>query len=455
VAISKEITRLEHSSVKLTVTVDKDDVGAQYDELLSGYSKNLQIPGFRKGKAPKEVLERKFGATLKEEALGRIIEKSITKIFEDESFSRTDKPLPYSTPQVGDEPSFSLGSDLSFSVTYDVMPSVKVETWKGLTVEAPDAEVSDEDINRELEAIRDRNAIVQDKDDGEAALKDDVVTVDYQELSEAGKPLDATKREDFVFTLGSGYNLYKFDDEVAGMKKGETKDIEKTYPGDFADKDLAGRTIKLRITLTALKKKILPELDDDFAQDVDEKFKTLEDLKVNIKERFSRNLDKRLRDIKLNNLLEKIMQGVPVEIPESMIRIELESRWRNLARRFNTSPEDLLKIMGASGKTAEEISAEWRPDVLKALHSRLIVESLMEELGLEAADNEMEKEYEKMAEESGQPIEDIKKYYEQDNMRMYLKEEIKERKLFDLLLAENTIKKGKKEKYLDLVGTNG
>ncbi|MDR2079840.1 MAG: trigger factor, partial [Treponema sp.] len=285
--------------------------------------------------------------------------------------------------------------------------------------------------------------------------KDDVVTVDYQELSDAGEPLDATKREDFVFTLGSGYNLYKFDDDVAGMKKGETKDIEKTYPGDFADKDLAGRTIKLRITLRALKKKILPDLDDDFAQDVDEKFKTLEDLKANIKERLSRNLDKRLRDIKLNNLLEKIMQGVPVEIPESMVRIELESRWRNLARRFNTSPEDLLKIMGASGKTAEEISAEWRPDVLKALHSRLIVESLMEELGLEAADNEMEKEYEKMAEETGQPVEDIKKYYEQDTMRTYLKEEIKERKLFDLMLAENTITKGKKEKYLDLVSTNG
>jgi trigger factor len=455
VAISKEITRLEHSSVKLTVTVDKDDVGVQYDELVSGYSKNLQIPGFRKGKVPKEVLERKFGATLKGEALGRIIEKSITGIFEDESFPREDKPLPYSTPQVEDEPALTLGSDLRFSVTYDVMPSVKVETWKGLTVEAPDAEVSGEDISRELEAIRDRNAIVQDKDDGEAALKDDVVTVDYQELSGAGEPLPASKREDFVFTLGSGYNLYKFDDDVAGMKKGETKDIEKTYPGDCADKDLAGRTIKLRITLTALKKKILPELDDDLAQDVDEKFKTLEDLKADITDRLSRNLDKRLRDITLNNLLEKIMEGVPVEIPESMVRIELESRWRNLARRFNTSPEDLLKIMGSSGKTAEEISAEWRPDVLKALHSRLIVESLTEELGLEAADDEVEKEYEKMAGETGQPVEDIRKYYEQDNMRIYLKEEIKERKLFDLMLAENTIKKGKKEKYLDLVSANG
>ncbi|AEF85937.1 trigger factor [Treponema primitia ZAS-2] len=450
-AITKEITRLEHSNVKLTVTVGKEDVRTQYDELLSGYSKNLQIPGFRKGKAPKDVLERKFGSGLKEEALGRIIEKSITDIFEDEGFPKGDRPLPYSTPQVEEEPVLALDSDLSFSVVYDVMPAVNVATWKGLEVEAPDVSVSEEDISRELETVRDRNAIVQDKEDGEEALKDDVVTVDYLELSEAGEPLDDTKREDFVFTLGSGYNLYKFDDEVVGMKKGESKDITKTYAEDFTDKDLAGKTIKLRITLSALKKKILPALDDDLAQDVDEKFKTLDDLKADIRGRLTKNLDKRLRDISLNNLLEKISAETPVEIPESMIRIELDSRWRNLARRFNTSAEELLKIMGTSGKGYEQIIEEWRPDVIKALHSRIIVEKLMEEQKLEASDDEFEKEIVNLSAETGSSVEDIKKYYEQENMKEYLKEEIKERKLFDIMLAENTIKKGKQEKYTDIV----
>jgi trigger factor len=457
VAISKEITRLEHSSVKLTVTVGKDDVRSQYDELLSGYSKNLQIPGFRKGKVPKEVLERKFGSTLKDEALGRIIEKSISGIFDDESFPKEDKPLPYSSPEMEEEKALTLDldSDLSFSVVYDVLPKVTVETWKGLEVEAPDAVVADEDISRELEIIRDRNAIVQDKDDDAQALSGDVVTVDYLELSETGEGLDATKREGFVFTLGSGYNLYKFDEEVAGMRKGESKDIVKTYPEDFTDKDLAGKTIKLRVTLTALKSKILPALDDDLAQDVDEKFKTLDDLKADIQQRLTKTLDKRLRDITLNNLLEKITGTTPVEIPESMIRVETESRWRNLARRFNTSAEELLKIMGTSGKGYEEMIAEWRPDVIKALHSRLIVETLMEDQKIEASDDEVEKEIENLAVETGSPLEDIKKYYEQQNMKDYLKEDIKERKLFDILLAENTIKKGKKEKYTDLITNNG
>jgi trigger factor len=382
------------------------------------------------------------------------MEKTLTGIFDDESFPREDKPLPYSTPDVQDTPVLNLEEDLCFAVVYDVLPKITLGTWKGLSLEAPDASVTNEDLNRELEAIRDRNAIVRDKDEGLPALKDDVVTVSYAELSDTGEVLAGTEREDFVFTLGSGYNVFSIDDEITGMKTGETRDIEKTYPQDFSNPDLAGQTKKIRVRLTALKEKNLPELDDDLAQDVDEKYKTLDDLKAGIREGLTKNLDKRIRDITISGLLEKIMETTPAEVPESMIRLELDSRWRNLARRFNTSTEELVKIMGASG-TADDIMAEWRPDAVKALHSRLIVETLIKNLALEASDEEIEKEFESLAGEAGSSVEDIKKYYEQPEAREYLKEDIKERKLFDLLLAENKIKKGKKENYLDLVKNNG
>ncbi|MDR2020320.1 MAG: trigger factor [Treponema sp.] len=453
--ISKDIVRLEHSSVKLTLTVGKEEVRSQYNEMLAGYTKSLQIPGFRKGKAPREVLERKFGSALKDEALGRIIEKTITGLFEDENFPKEDRPLPYSTPQVQDEPVLDFDADLTFSVVYDTLPQFTVKTWKGLEVEVPQAAVSNGDINRELETIRDRNAIVMDKDESAAAAAGDVVTVNYLELSGTGEPLPGTEREDFVFTLGTGYNTFKFDDEMTGMKKGEIRDIEKSYPADFEDKDLAGKTKKIRITLSALKEKKLPGLDDDLAQDVDEKYKTLEDLKNSIRERLTRNLEKRIRDITVSKILEKVMENTPVEAPESMIRIELESRWRNLARRFNTSPEELVKIMDKSGQGYEAITAEWRPDAVRALHSRLIVETLMKDLALEASDEDAEQALENMAAESNSPLEDIKKYYQQENMKEYLKEEIKERKLFDILIKENTVKPGKKVNYLDLAANNG
>jgi trigger factor len=455
VTISKEITPLEHSSVKLTITVGKDDVHSEYDEILEKFAKTIQIPGFRKGKAPKEVLVRKLGDALQGEALGSIIEKSITEIFEDQGLSKTERPLPYSTPQVQDEPKFDPERDLTFSVVYDVLPQVSMGRWKGLEVEVPDVSVTDEDLNRELEAIRERNAFVLDRDEEAAAEKGNVVTVNYCETGDDGAVVPGSERQDFAFTLGSGYNIYKFDDEITGMKKGETRDIEKTYPEDFSDAELAGKTIKIRVSLTALKEKKLPDLDDDLAQDVDEKFQTLEDLKKSIRERLTKTLEKRLRDIKISKLLEKMVENTPVDVPESMIRIELDSRWRNLARNLGVSPEGLVRIMENTGKTPEEIQEEWRPAAIKALHSRLIVETLIEEQGMTASDEETDRELETIARESETSLEEVKKYYGQEHMKDYLKEDIKEKKLFDLLLAENTIKMGKKENYLDIVGNNG
>jgi trigger factor len=241
---------------------------------------------------------------------------------------------------------------------------------------------------------------------------------------------------------------------MTGMKKGEIKEVEKTYPADFSDPELAGKTKKIRVTLKELKKKILPDLDDDFAQDVDEKYKTLEDLKNSIRDRLTKDLDRRLREIKLNALLEKIMELTPVEVPESMVRVELDSRWRNLARQFNIPPEELLKHTAASGKSYDDILEEWRPVAIKSLHSRLIVETLMEDLHLEVSEEETAKEMESMAESTGSSLEEVKKYYEQEQERLYLQEDIKEKKLFEILLAENTVKKGKQEKYLDLIDHN-
>jgi trigger factor len=455
VAVTKEITRLEKSNVKLSLTVPKDEVRSQYQKLLADYAKNVQIPGFRKGKVPQEVLERKFGEALKGEALGHIIESAVSGILHDENLPREEKPLPYSTPQLQDEPKLDLEQDLTFSVEYDVLPAVNVGQWKGLEVEAPDAGVTSEDIDRELEEVRERNAIVLDRDDGVAAQSGDVVTVNYAEIGENGEALPNSQREDFVFTLGSGYNIYKFDDEIRGMKKGETREFDKTFPADFADSTLAGQAKKLRVTLTALKEKKLPDLDDDLAQDVDEKFNTLDDLNNSIRERLEKSLQRRLKDIKISKLLEKIMENTPVVIPESMIRVELEGRMRNLARRFNTSADGIMKMLSQTEDGLDNIEKEWRPGAEKALHSRLIVETLMEEQKLEASDEEVEKELETMAAETGTALEEFKKYYEQENMKEYLKEDIKERKLFDILLAENTIKPGKKEKYLDLMANNG
>ncbi|MDR1930501.1 MAG: trigger factor [Treponema sp.] len=447
------ITRLEHSAVEMTITVDKDQVRAAYDEHIRDYIKSVQLPGFRKGKVPREVLERKFGGALKEEFLNKLLGKTVQDIFQDESFPGEDQPLSYSEPRLEKEPVFDLEQDLSFSLVYETLPRMEVGPWKGLEVEVPDVEIGEEDINRELEELRERNAIVLDRDDDAPARRDDVVTVNYCEL-EGGVPVGGSEREDFVFTLGSLYNIYQFDDDIIGMKKGETREIEKTFPGDYPHKDLAGQTRTIRVSLRALKEKRLPDLDDDLAQDVDEKYKTLEDLKNNIRERLEKTLAARIREITVSRILEKVLETTSIDLPESMVLMELNSRWRNLARRLKIPQDKLEENLVQSGQDAEKIREGWRPDAERALKSRFIVETLMEALKLEASDEDLEREFETLAADSSASPEEIKKYYEQENAGEYLKENIKERKLFDLFIAENTVKKGKKENFMELISEN-
>ena len=452
-AITKEFTNLEKSNVRLSITVPKDDVRAKYDAMLREYSKELQIPGFRKGKVPKEVLERKFAEALKGDALGRIIESSLKEVFEDEKLERHERPLPYSTPELKDEPKLDLEQDLQFSVEYDVLPKISIGQWKGLTVDYPYAEVEKEDIDRELEEIRERNAIVMDRDDSAAAVKGDVVTIDYDFFDDNGESLPDLKRTGFAFTLGSKMDFFKFEDDIIGMKKSETREFEKKFDDNDANPDLAGRTRKVQLTLTGLKEKKLPDLDDDLAQDVDEKFKTIDDLKNSIKERLTKNLERRLQDIKLSELLKKIMENTPVVLPESLVQAEIESRWQRIASYYKTSVDVIKQYMNYGGENGEK-EDERRVMAEKALHSRMIVETLIEEQKIEASDEDAEKEMEKLAGERNVSAEEIRKGYNENNI-FYLKEEIKERRITDLLLSENTMKPGKKENYLDFMSDNG
>ncbi|MDR0760563.1 MAG: trigger factor [Treponema sp.] len=454
--VTKEFKRLEHSALQLTLIIGKDDVRSEYDTIIAKYAKDMQIPGFRRGKIPREILLRKFGEAFKGETLEKIVEKAISTVFEDASFPKENRPLPYSVPQLKDtDLKLDLETDLTFSVVYDTFPQIVAGPWKGYEVEAPDAEISDEDLDRELQILRERNAVVLDKDDNAATAAGDVVTVNYVEIADTGDLIPGTERQDFVFALGTGHNIFKFDDEVAGMKKGETRDIDKSYPEDFEDQDLAGKTKKIRVTLTALKEKRLPELDDDLAQDVDEKFTTLEDLKNSIRERLIWNLERKVREVTVNQLLAKIMDSTPVDVPESMIQVELESRWQDLARQLKVTPEVLEKKTEKPDRSKSLLFEGWRPEVVRALQIKLIVNTLIQDLGIDAGDEDIEKEFEAQSRGTGASVEEIEKYYESDQMREYLKEQIRERKLLDLLLAENTIKKGNHTKYLDLVSNNG
>ena len=453
--VTKEVTKLENSAVKLTATISKEEVAAGYSKNLAKYAKNVQLPGFRKGKVPPKVLEQKYGDSLKQEALADLIDESLNQIFAEED-AKDIRPLPYSQPRLENDkiPEFSTDKDLVFTVVYDVFPTVEVKDFSKIEVKEPQCEVGEKELNEELKAIQERNAMVIDKKDGDSVEKDNIVTIDYSELNDDGSVVDGSKREGFVFTVGTGENIYKIDDDIMGMKKGDTKEITKTYAKDDADADLAGKTKKISVTVKAIKVRDLPALDDDLAQDVNEKYKTLDDLKKDITKGLEANLKRKIEEVKSQSLLDQLVEKNPIVLPASMVAAENEHRWTMMAQQFRTTPEQLEKMVAASGQTKESMLEQWAGNAEKMLKARLVVDALLREKNISVTPEEVESEYAKLAEESGTSVEEIKKYYDEPRAKEYIIDEIKEKKLFEELYKQVKVSKGDKVAFADLFKNN-
>lgn len=450
---TKEITKLEHSAAKLTVTVAKEDVANGYKTTLGKYVKQVQIPGFRKGHVPASVLERKYGEQIKMEAAGDLIDSVLNEIFQDEK-ELSNRPLPYAQPKMDEMPAFDTAKEFTFTVTYDVFPSVEVKDFNGISVKEPQVSVGDAEVEEELKGIQERNAAVIDKKEDEKAEKDNIVTIDIEEIGEDGKVVEGTKREGFTFTLGTAENVYKIDDDIIGMKANETKEITKKYAKTDADKNLAGTTKKYSVTVKQIKVRKLPALDDDLAQDVSDKYKTLADLKADILKKLNIAKDRKIKEIKVNSLLEQLIEKNPIEIPASMLQAELNGRWGQMAQQFQTTPEDLERMVVASGQKKEDMLAQWTGDAEKMLKSRIIVDSLLKSKNISVTPEEVEEAYQKLADSNGVSVEDVKKHYADPRAKEWFIDDVKEQKLYDDIFAQIKVAKGDKTSFADLFKAN-
>jgi trigger factor len=443
---SKSIEILENSAVKLTVSVQKEESKKEYDELLEKYSKTVQIKGFRKGNVPTSVLEHKFGDGIRQEASMNIIDNALKVVFEEIE----QKPLHYASPILeNEELTLDLDKDFTFTVTYDTFPDVKPGEYKSIAVEEPSVTIGKKEIDRELKVIQDQNAVVIEKKEG-GVEKDDIVTINYVEMN-GDEEKEDTRREDFVFTVGSGYNLYNLDEDIIGMGKDEEKIIVKDFPEDYSHKELAGQKINLKVKVSTIKVKELPELDDELAQDVNEKFETLKDLKDDIKAKLKETADRRIREDKIEFLLTKILENSTINPPVAMAKAELENSWHNFVAESRMGEEGVIKILAMQGKTKDDLFEEWKPSSEKALKTHLLLDKLVENEKVEVTDEEIDEEIKKQAEASNRTFEETKEIVENNGMIPYLKVDLSRKKMIDLIVESAAVKKGKKINFLDLV----
>jgi len=448
---NKELKALENSTIELSVTIEKDSLKKEYDDLLKQYAKSAQMKGFRKGKVPTAILERKFSDSIKSEAGFNLIEKSLEEILKDVE----KKPLPYYTPKLKNEENFSvdMDKDLEFTVTYETYPDITLGQYKGIEIEVPEVELTNEDEERELKRYQEQNAIVSEEKDG-TVKKDNVVTINYSEINENGEIVENTKREDFTFTVGTGYNYYKIDDDIIDLKTNEEKVIEKKYADDFEYKDLAGKNIKIKVKVTSIKSKQLPKIDDELAQDINEKYKTLDDLKKDIKERQNGMIETKLKNLKQQRILDKIIEASKLDVPLSMLENELEHSWNNFLYQFGGSEQKVLQLLEMQKKTKNDLLEEWKPAAIKSVKSQLIINKIVNEEKIEVSDEETAEEIKKQSLQSGMSEDDFKKYVEENNMTEYVKHSMRERKGYDMLIENGVIKKGEKINFLAFISLN-
>ena len=329
-----------------------------------------------------------------------------------------------------------------FAIKYDIFPLFEVPAYTGISVEIPKVEVSEANIEKELEKLREQNALVVEKT--APAADGDIVTVDYVEHDAEGKEIETTNRKDFVFTLGSGTNFYKIDTDVVGMAKDETKTITKTYAEDHDQPEYAGKTISLLITVKQVKVREVPALDDDFAQDVSEEYKTVADLVAATKAKLENGLKSHIEETKLNALFDRILENVTISLPESMINTEVDSSWKKFVSQSGMPEAQILKFLEFQGQSKADFTQSWRESAAKNLRIQLVMEKVKEQenFALDSA------EVDAIAADQLKDVTDekMKDYY-----RAAIEDDMKFKKAGEFLLANNTITEGAAVSYDDFM----
>lgn len=451
---TRELSVADDSEVRLTLTVAGDSVRETYDGIIADLRRKARLKGFRRGKAPREVLVRKFGPALLAQTTEQVIKESLEQAVGEIEH----KPLPFAPPALDSVPQLVLEEDLTFTVTYDTYPQVELGPYRGLPLERPQVRIADADLERELSRLQERNAVVTDKpadDSGQVLVaRGDVVTVNHVEQDAAGQPVPDSERRDFVFEVGTEYNVYRMDEELVGMARGADKVFTKSYPADYQYSDLAGRTVTLKVTVTSVKEKQLPDLDDELAQDVSERFETLDDLKADLRSRMQGDADRRVRDRLIGQLMDKVVETSQVPLPKSMIAADLEGEWRSLVARSGSDAQRFEATLAERGTSREALLEQSRPHLERRARYTLVRNKLAEAEGIEISDEDLERHLARQAEARGVGPEELRAQFERQNLLDYIRNELRDEKLYDHLIAASAVFPGAETSYVDLIGAN-
>ena len=429
----------ENNEAKFTMAFSAEEFDAALDKAYQAQKNRIEVPGFRKGKAPRSVIEKRYGEGIFfEDAIDQCLQDGYPAALKELALDPVDRP----DVQFGEE-KLEKGKGFTVSVSVTVAPEVVVKDYKGVKVEVTKRTVKKEDIDTELKSMQYRNGRLVSVD--REAQSGDTIILDYEGWSE-GKQFEGGTAENQTLVLGSDSFIPGFEDQLIGCKAGEQKDVELSFPEQYHAEELAGKPAVFKCKVHEVKTRELPELDDEFAKDVSE-FDTLEELKADTKEKLEKTRRDAMEFEGKDKVLQQVYEANPIDLPQAMIDSEAGNMLNEFAYQLQSQGMDMNMYMQYLGKTQQQVLDEFKPDAEKRVKSRLIVEAVARQEGIEASQQDIEEELAAMAEQYGMTDAQIKSAFGEENME-YLKKDIVSRKAIDLMYkaAEITEVEEKAEK---------
>ena len=385
--MAAKLEKLENSRVKLTVDIDAARLEQAMEEAYRRNVKRISIPGFRKGKAPRKIIELNYGPDV---FLEDAVEILLPRLYEQAVQETEIKPV--DRPEVEIE-EIARGEGATFSYTVDVYPELRLGNYKGLEVEREIVKSTDEDVDNVLKQQQERSAQLQ-VSERSVVQEGDFCVIDFIGYVD-GKPFSGGAAENQVLQIGSGRFIPGFEEQLVGLEVGQTSKIKVTFPEDYPAEELAGKEAEFSVTIKELKERVVPELDDEFAKDISD-FDTLEELRANIRKNLEDEATRRTNEKMENKLLELIAEDSEVEIPESMIKREAEYLYGLFIQRLAMDGIGEEYYLNATGRSKEEMLADFEPQARTRIVQDLIIEAVREKEGIDVSEEEVDdliKEY--------------------------------------------------------------
>ena len=396
----KETKNVATNRQELTITIDGEKFREAIKEAYKKNVKKINVPGFRKGKAPLSIIEKLYGSEVFfEDALNLLYGDAVEGAIEESGLNVINDKMDF------DMVSISKEDGVEFKVTVTTYPEITLGDYKGLKAEKVIAKVEDEEIDAQVKAMADRNARMVSVEDRATAMGD-TVTIDFEGFKD-GVAFDGGKAEGHSLELGSGSFIPGFEEQLVGHNAGDEFDIVVTFPEEYGAEDLAGKEATFKIKLHEIKLRELPEIDDEFAKDVSE-FDTLDELKADLKAKALERKTKAADEEAENDLVQQIVDSIKGEIPEAMFENRLNQSVEEFAYRLQSQGLDLQTYLKYTGSTIDDFKASFRPQAESQVKFRLALEKIVELENIVADEKDIEEQYEKMAKDYGMEIDNVK-----------------------------------------------